>query len=321
MKSHSYFLTLLFSILTTTFNLAQTTSGFNPTDVKDVLSVKINNTLPDSTQKWNRGALLNINFTNTTLSNWAAGGQNALTITTMANLFANYKNGNNQWSNSLELGYGITRLGKSNAPFRKGDDKMIFTSKYGRKIYKQINLSGLVDFRSQFDRGFNYEIDTATKDEKRTYISNFFAPAYVVASIGMEYKPNDKFYVLASPLTSKNTIVNDEALAQMGAFGVQKGKKFRSEFGAYLHSALKFAIMENVMYQSNANLFMNYRTPKFVDFFWDNLISFTVNKYITTTLSWVLVYDDDIKIKRDNGTVGPSLQAKTVLSVGINVTL
>jgi hypothetical protein len=79
--------------------------------------------------------------------------------------------------------------------------------------------------------------------------------------------------------------------------------------------------MENVMYQSNANLFMNYRTPKFVDFFWDNLISFTVNKYITTTFSWVLVYDDDIKIKRDNGTVGPSLQAKTVLSVGINVTL
>jgi hypothetical protein len=321
MKKHFYYLTLLLSILTTTFISAQTTTSFNNVDVKDILSVKINDALPDSAQKWNRGALFNTNFTNTTLSNWAAGGQNALTITTMANLFANYKNGDKQWSNSLELGYGITRLGKSNAPFRKGDDKMIFTSKYGRKIYKQINLSGLVDFRSQFDRGFKYEIDTATKGEKSTYISNFFAPAYVVASIGMEYKPNDKFYVLASPLTSKNTIVNDEALSDMGAFGVQKGGKIRSEFGAYLNSELKFAIMENVMYQSNANLFMNYSTPKLIDVFWDNLISLTVNKYITTTFSWVLVYDDDIKIKRDNGSVGPSLQAKTVLSVGINVKL
>jgi hypothetical protein len=126
MKNHYYYLTLLLSILTTTFISAQTTTSFNNVDVKDILSVKINDALPDSTQKWKHGALFNTNFTNTTLSNWAAGGQNALTITTMANLFANYKNGNNQWSNSLELGYGITRLGKSNAPFRKGDDKMNF---------------------------------------------------------------------------------------------------------------------------------------------------------------------------------------------------
>ncbi|MEY3451967.1 MAG: hypothetical protein RL711_1795, partial [Bacteroidota bacterium] len=129
------------------------------------------------------------------------------------------------------------------------------------------------------------------------------------------------FFVIASPITSKSTIVNDETLANQGAFGVQKGKKNRLEFGAYLNAGFKYMLMENVSYQSSANMFMNYKTPSFIDVFWDNLISLTVNKYITTTFSWVLVYDDDIKLKRDNGTLGPSLQAKTVLSLGINMKL
>ena len=295
--------------------------SFNHADIKEYLSTNTPIAVPDSLKKWKHGALLNANFTNTTLSNWAAGGQNALTVTSLVNAFANYNNNNNQWSNYLELGYGITRLGKNTAPFRKGDDKLILTSKYGHKLYKQLNLSGLLDFRSQFDKGYKYDLDPITKEEKRTFISNFLAPAYVVTSIGLEYKPGDQFFVIASPITSKSTIVNDETLANQGAFGVQKGKKNRLEFGAYLNAGFKYMLMENVSYQSNANVFMNYKTPSFIDVFWDNLISLTVNKYITTTFSWVLVYDDDIKLKRDNGTLGPSLQAKTVLSLGINMKL
>ena len=303
------------------FSYLNAQEEFNHADVKESLAAKTVTEVPDSLKKWKHGALFNANFTNTSLSNWAAGGQNALTISSLINAFANYKNGDNQWSNYLELGYGITRLGKSDAPFRKGDDKIILTSKYGRKLFSQINLSGLVDFRSQFDNGYKYEIDADTKLEKKVFISKFLAPAYVVTSIGLEYKPNDKFFLVLSPLTSKITIVNDDTLAAAGAFGVEKGQKLRSEFGAYLNTGFKYKVMTNVTYQSSANVFMNYKTPELIDVFWDNLISLTVNKYITTTFSWVLVYDDDIKVKRDNGTVGPSLQAKTVLSLGVNVKL
>jgi len=37
--------------LTTTFISAQTTTSLNNVDVKDILSLKINDALPDSTQK------------------------------------------------------------------------------------------------------------------------------------------------------------------------------------------------------------------------------------------------------------------------------
>jgi hypothetical protein len=314
----NYIITLF--IFTSTNIIGQTTT-FNQSDVKESLVAKTIADAPDSLKVWKHGALFNSNFTNTSLSNWAAGGQNSLTITTLFNAFANYKNGNNQWSNYIELGYGLTKLGKSDMPFRKGDDKIILTSKYGRKLTDNTNLIGLIDFRSQFDKGFKYEIDEITKQENKVFISNIFAPAYIVASIGFEYKPNDKFFFILSPLTSKTTIVNDNMLSNAGAFGVTKGKKSRAEFGSYINTGLKFKVMTNVTYQSSANLFMNYKTTNLIDVFWDNLISLTVNKYITTTFSWVLVYDDDIKIKRENGTVGPALQAKTVLSVGVNVKL
>lgn len=318
MKKCNY-LVLLLLALSTSLSFAQ--EQFNHSDVKDQLAAKTVADVPDSTRKWKHGALFNANFTNTSLSNWAAGGQNALTISSLINAFANFKSGNNQWSNYLELGYGITRLGKSDAPFRKGDDKIIYTSKYGRKLYNAINLSGLIDFRSQFDKGFKYETNATDKTENKIFISNFLAPAYVVASLGLEYKPNDQFFLVLSPLTSKSTIVNDDTLSAVGAFGVEKGKKIRAEFGAYLNTGFKYKIMTNVTYQTSANMFMNYKTPEKIDVFWDNLISLTVNKYITTTFSWVLVYDDDIKVKRDDGTVGPSLQAKTVLALGVNFKL
>jgi len=41
------------------------------------------------------------------------------------------------------------------------------------------------------------------------------------------------FPAFLSPLTVKMTIVNDDILSAAGAFGVEPGKKFRAELGAY----------------------------------------------------------------------------------------
>jgi hypothetical protein len=302
----------------------QNVNEMNKADVENAMKVKVAEVKPDSLKNWKTGAAINANFTNTGLVNWQGGGQNALTLTGIFTAYANYVKGSNQWSNLLEMGYGLTRLGGDGSPvkLRKSEDRFIFTTKYTRSINKNWGFAALGDFRTQFDKGFKYDVkgkasDGLTDTITDEFISTLLAPAFAVASIGFEYKKDDMFYAMVSPVTSKVTIVNDKKLSDAGAYGVTAGKKIRSEFGAYFNSAFKYKLMENITYQTNLNLFMNYKTPQLIDVFWDNSILMTVNKLIQVSFNTNLIYDDDIKILDKDGNTGPRVQFKHVLAVGL----
>jgi len=302
----------------------QNLNEMNKADVENAMKVKVAEVKPDSLKNWKTGASINTNFTNTGLVNWQGGGQNALTLTGIFTAYANYVKGSDQWSNLLEMGYGITRLGGDGSPvkLRKSEDRFIFTTKYTRSINKHWGFAGLGDFRTQFDKGFKYDVqgkaaDGVTDTITDEFISTLLAPAFAVGSIGFEYKSGDMFYAMVSPVTSKVTIVNDKTLSDAGAYGVTAGKKIRSEFGAYFNSAFKYKLMENISYQTNLNLFMNYKTPQLIDIFWDNSILMTVNKLIQVSINTNLIYDDDIKILDKDGNTGPRVQFKHVLAVGL----
>jgi hypothetical protein len=146
------------------------------------------------------------------------------------------------------------------------------------------------------------------------------------------------FRFFVSPLTGKFTFVNDAQLAKVGAFGVQKNeyldpndptkittkyKTHREEFGAYIKMQYQTKVMENITFQTVVELFTNYLTnPGNVDVNWTTLTTFKVNKFISATLATQLIYDDDIKLLRSagdqKGTIGPDIQFKQVLGVGLN---
>lgn len=305
--------------------MGQNVNELNKTDVENSMKVKVAEVKPDSLKKWKVGANVNVNFTNTGLKNWQGGGQDALTLTGVFTGFANYVNGLNQWSNLLEAGYGITKISGVTPATRKSDDRLVFTSKYTRKLHTKWGFTGLCDFRTQFYEGVKYDKykpDGVNDRDTTIYISNFLAPAFMVTSLGFEYKPEgDMFYAMISPVTSKVTIVNSPYLSSIGSFGVKPGDKLRSEFGAYLNTAFKYKLMENIEYKTNLNLFMNYKTPELIDVFWDNAILLTVNKFITASFNTNLIYDDDVKITQSDGSAGPRIQFKHVLAVGLTVKL
>lgn len=301
----------------------QNINEMNKADVENAMKVKVADVKPDSLKSWKTGATINTNFTNTGLVNWQGGGQNALTLTGIFTAYANYVKDKNQWSNLLEMGYGVTRLGGDGAPvkLRKSEDRFVFTTKYSRALNKHWGFAALGDFRTQFDKGYKYDVKSKAPDGSEIladeFISNLLAPAFAVGSIGFEYKKGDVFYAMVSPVTSKVTIVNDKTLSDAGAYGVKAGKKMRSEFGAYLNTAFKYKVMDNITYQTNLNLFMNYKTPKLIDVFWDNAILMSVNKLIQVSFNTNLIYDDDIKILDKSGKTGPKIQFKHVLAVGL----
>lgn len=278
----------------------------------------------DTIMGWKKGGLFALNLSQTSLTNWAAGGQNSAAVNGIFSAFANYKQGKSAWDNSLDLGYGILKQGKDDV--MKTDDKIDLLSKYGREAFGKFYWSALANFRTQMRPGYKYP-DTDKK------ISDLFAPAYLLFAAGLDYKPNPYFSAFIAPLTSKFTFVTDKALSDAGAFGVEPGETSRSELGGYIRAIwskndFTNEFLKNVAFTSKIDLFSNYaNNPQNIDVTWENLIGLKVNKFLSVNFNTVLVYDDDIMVpvdRNNNGEFeafeapGKRIQFKEILGVGFS---
>lgn len=280
----------------------------------------------DTTQGWKTGGVIGFNFAQTSLTNWAAGGENSLAINGMFSGFANYKKGKSVWDNTIDIGYGLVKQGSED--FKKTDDKIDFLSKYGQEAFKNFYYAALFNFKTQMTTGYNYNAD-----DTKTKISNLFAPAYITLALGMDYKPNAYFSAFLAPLTAKFTIVNDTELSDLGAFGVDPGETLKSEIGGYIRAIyskndFKAELLKNVSFTTKIDLFSNYLDdPQNIDVNWEVLLAFKVNKYLNVNFNTQLIYDDNIMILNDrngNGTVEAGegskslVQFKEIFGVGFS---
>lgn len=283
----------------------------------------------DTTLGWKKGGVLAINLAQTSLTNWASGGQNSFATNGLFSVFANRTTKNSNWTNTLDIGYGIMKQNGLDA--RKTDDKFDFLSKYGQKAFDHFYYAALVNFKTQLNVGYNFP--NAANPEEKVKISNFLAPGYLLGALGLDYKPNAYFSAFFAPVTAKFTFVRDNDLSAAGAFGVNPGKKLNSECGAYLRAAyskndFKSDFLKNVSLTSKVDLFSNYlKHPENVVVNWENLIAMKINKYISASISTVLIYDDKIKVpvdRNNNGIFepgeakGPRVQFKEILGVGLS---
>ncbi len=270
---------------------------------------------PKDTTKmtWKTGGLFNLTFNQAAQTNWSAGGdKSALSLNSLANLYAYYLDGRRSWDNNLNMAYGMastTSLGT-----RKTNDLFDITSKYGYDLGHKWYLSGLLDFRTQFAPGYNYPSDGG-----RVLTSDALAPAYLLLSLGMNYKPNSNFSLFLSPATIRELIVNNDSLAAVGAFGVDSGKKTRFEFGAYVSVNYNTDLSKTASYVGRLDLFSDYlNKPQNIAVFMTNVVNVKVTSVLSMNLALTLIYDDRIKTVKADGTAGgPSLQVQEILGVGL----
>ena len=277
-------------------------------------------------QGWSHKGNIGLNFGQSSYTNWAAGGQNSINWQGLFNYGIFYLKDNFKWDNTLTTSLGYSYFNFKQKPI-KTDDKIEFTSLAGLKASEHLNYAAELAFRSQFAYGFDY-----TKDSTQ-YISKFLAPAYISLGLGVEWVPNPHFSLYFSPITGRVTIVNDQRLAEKGAYGVEPGyfnptdstqwipgKKIRYEFGARLAAKMKYTQMQNVDFESKLELFSNYLDhPQYIDVDWQNLFVMKVNSWLNCSLGTHLIYDYDIPFFDEAGAriEGSKVQFKEVLSVGI----
>lgn len=71
----------IFLLLAVTLSVVE--GSFSQTDTTKAI--------PDSIKAWKKGGVGALNFSQVSFSNWAAGGENAISAAALLNFFANYK--------------------------------------------------------------------------------------------------------------------------------------------------------------------------------------------------------------------------------------
>ena len=178
---------------------------------------------------WSESLKTNVSIGQTSLNNWAAGGDNTVSFAGFVDGNANYAKNEMFWNNRLQLDYGF--LYASSKPIlQKSTDRIYLESKWGYKTeaMKNFYFSANYDFKSQFSTGYDYNTPGSLVDENgneleggalkqawkdaRNLKSGFLAPAYTNLALGIDYKPAKWLSVNFAPLTGGYVIVMDELL-------------------------------------------------------------------------------------------------------------
>jgi len=260
---------------------------------------------------WKTGGQFNLNINQGSLSNWSAGGDEfSFSLNSYVNLYAFYKKGKHSWDNNLDLAYGLvntTSLGS-----RKASDRIDLLSKYGYALSKKWNAAFLFNLRTQFAKGYAYS-KTADDRDTSNVISDFFAPAYLLLSLGFDYKPNADLSIFISPATARFVIVTKDQLAPN--FGLDSGKNVKNEIGAFLSANYLKKVGKKFTFKTRLDLFSNYRKdPQNVDIFWSNVLTASITKYINFSFNLDMIYDDDTQ--NVNPAKGPAPQWLQLMGIG-----
>ena len=312
-KNYRFYLTTIISIVSfLAFNKVmaqdQSVKDMQANASKEIKKEKI-----DSGKFWKTGGLFNLNFGQGSQSNWAAGGDDfSLSIASYLGFYAFYKRGRYSWDNTIDFNYGLVNTTSQGT--RKNDDRIDILSKVGYSLTPKLDLAGLVNFHSQFSKGYNYNSD-GSKD----LLSNFLSPGYLLVSLGLDYKPAKGLSIFVSPITSRWTFVSNDSLSAKGAYGVIPGKKIKNEIGAFASVTYLTNLNKTITYNGRLDLFSNYEhNPQNVDVLMNNMFTAKVSKILTASLGLDLIYDDDVKLFGLNHD-SPGLQLKSLIAVGLGV--
>ena len=299
---------------------------------------------------WEESLKTNIKFGQTSLTNWAAGGDNTVTLQAFIDGNANYKKDDLFWNNRLQLDYGFV-YASSKPILQKSDDRIYLESKLGYKTenMKKFAFTVNYDFKSQFNTGYEYKtppvpegydkLDEVPRGElikrwkeARVVKSGFLAPAYTNLAVGIDLKPANWISLNIAPVTGGVVIVRDTSLRQNYSMPLRKervstdGSQYKSarfEFGAQVKADIAVNVNENFKYTSQLVLFSNYIDhPENIRVNWDNRFDWKLAKYFSLTLTTNMIYDDKVLIYSEaDGLTKQRIQFKESLLFGFTWTI
>ena len=256
---------------------------------------------------WYKEARTLVQFTQNYISpNWYKGGNSSLAMLALLKGQINYKKGNFVWENTGEWRMGLSTTGKADTIHKVNvtDDLFKIYSKAGYQVYKQLFLSGALEFQTTFLPSW--------KTNSRMLKSGFMTPVRFNLTVGLDYKPLDWLTINFSPATYKlvHATIHAPERIQVTELGIDEGKTTLSEFGSSIRVEAKYKPLREIELYSLLYLYTNYRQ---VEFDWQIECDFIINRFLSTHLTLHPRFDSTVKT-----TDKPKMQFKELLSIGFN---
>ena len=246
--------------------------------------------------------------------NWYKGGESNYSILGSITMEANYNNKQKvKWDNKLEMKLGfLTSKSDSVHSLKTSDDLLRLTSKLGLQATKKWYYTLQLWAYTQFWRGF--------KSNDRHVYSDIMSPFNLNISLGMDYnveawKKKLTGTIHLAPFAYNFKYVDRNWFGDKENFttryGLDLGKHTLHDFGSQFTIDLKWAIAENITYQTRM---YGFTTFKRVEWEWENTFTFNFNKYISTKLFIYPRFDDSTMRDDHHGY----FQFKEFMSLGFS---
>lgn len=264
--------------------------------------------ISDTLSGWDYGWVASLNGSQASYSNWSQGGVNTIAANGNSSFRSYYREDRFSYGFLLTTRYGKTKIEGDGT--RKTDDRLSIRNRFLYDIgddESDFSLYGDLNFRTQFDRGFDYE---AGPDGSDILISNFMAPAYITQNAGLAYSPGEQFSFDAG-VGLRQTIVQDTDLST--TYGLEEGETFRNEAGANLGASFRQNIASNIILSTSVETFTNINEAlSSTDVYFSSEFIGNINDLINTSFRLDLVYEDDFS---------KEIQVRQSLMVGISFIL
>ncbi len=217
--------------------------------------------------------------------NWYQGGDNNLAALSTFTLEANYDNKKKfTWTNKLELQLGFQTSSDTVHDVKVTSNLIRYTGNVGYKASDHWKYTGDVNTYTQLLRNYN--------TNSHTYSSGFASPLYLTIGLGMKYEFSSKKgkfsgYLQLSPVAYNMRYVAEDSLRSR--YSVDDGKKAYHNFGPNVKWEWDWTVCKNVKWHSYMYWFTNLH---YINLQWENTITFTINKYLSSKVFIYPRYDD-----------------------------
>ena len=280
----------------------------------------------ETPKKWDQGLGVGLDFAQLLQINPKVGaGENRIGFGGALTYFANMKQDKHAWDNSVSWKVGVQKLGAGRIapdqkkPFQKNIDELRFDSKYGyaissnKKWYAATEFSFLSQILKTYDGSLLNDQGTGIHE-----ISKFLSPATITYSIGIDFKPSDKFSIYYSPVALKAIVVMDDSIAVRGLHGnpVYDDGTYKNTLSLagsllkaqYQDKYLAFGKDQHrIMFKTSVSFFYDYLqgqkkndNPDYktnIDVDWGTETTFVIWKGLSAVVSTNLFYDWDVPVQ------------------------
>jgi hypothetical protein len=222
------------------------------------------------------------------VSNWAKGGESALSSLLDLRGSADYHNRRSEvkWINNARLRYG--NIISEEYGFRTNNDILEINSQYNKSISEKFDFSSVFYGKTQISKGYDYPNDSIP-------ISGFLSPGSFTIGAGFEYEPFRNTKLNFSALSYRNTFVLDTTNINQRAHGIERGKRSRQEMGGQLVITNKLSLIDDLAIENSIRLFSNYlEKPQNLDVDWELNMQKQISWFFTISVNFHLIYNENI---------------------------